>query len=239
MSGSSRVPENISILNWDMLLSQVRIKIKYQCERSSLQHFFRPCPHWIPSWLIFVRKGASYKKIRKAFRNDVGFMLFKNFKIPVQCPESRIKPSVPPRNHSARELLRAGATTIRHLAGIVWKGVKIGFPGCFQRWGLTEFLSAAFMQVKSEEGLSEYGSYRRDESEVWRCSGRFYLLVPPVCSLFWRAEHCWASRQRGFHGSVVTTEGRASESLKDLQAHNRRPRVQPWIAKPVPWKCRL
>lgn len=135
--------------------------------------------------------SASYRKIRKAFRNPVDFMLFKNFKIPVQC--RRIKPSVPPCSPSARELFRAGTTTLRHLARVVWKGIKIGFPGCFQRWGFIELTSAAFTQAKVKEGLSEYEMSLKSR----RCSERFYLLVPPICLLLLKGRTLLGQQAKG------------------------------------------
>lgn len=45
----------------------------------------------------------------------------------VQCPGSRIKPTVPPGSHSARELFTAGKAAVRHLAKVVWKKKKLYF----------------------------------------------------------------------------------------------------------------
>ena len=70
------------------------------------------------------KESSTLQKIRKAFKRAVDFMLFKNLKIPVQCPGSRIKPSVSVGSTSARETFRTGATTFRHLAGAGLGGNK-------------------------------------------------------------------------------------------------------------------
>lgn len=62
------------------------------------------------------KESSTLQTIRKVFKKAVDFVLFKNLKIPVQCPGSRIKPSVSVCSASAREMCRTGATTFRHLA---------------------------------------------------------------------------------------------------------------------------
>ena len=161
MSRSSNAPENISVLKWNVLLSQV--KIKYLSECSSLQLLFRPCPRWVPFWPIFVRKAAPYKQSERCLRG-----------LWISC-FSRIWKSL-------CNVLGAGSNPLflcvvllqgkcaeqeQLLSGIlqrlVWERMKVWFPSSFQKWGLIE-LSAAFTQAKDRVRFSEYGSCRRVES---------------------------------------------------------------------------
>lgn len=67
-------------------------------------------------------ESSTLQKTRKAFKRAVGFTLFKDLKIPVQCSGSGIKPLVSVGSASAREMLRTGTTTFRQ--GLVWERKK-------------------------------------------------------------------------------------------------------------------
>lgn len=147
--------------------------MKYLSECSFLQLF---CPHWMPSLPVFGRKAASYKKIRhlrglwiscfSRMRKSLCSVLGAGSTPLFLCV------ALLQGKHSEQEQLLSGM-----LQGQAWKGVEVGFPDSFQKWGLIELPS-------HRARFAECWSYRKVlntadivENFTWWCLKLVYLLL--------------------------------------------------------------